>query len=195
MANGPGQPPEPIHIADGFDAPVGIESERHSAALWPDSWYEDWSFGQPQVIHAITQYAPGVRLTQGYHDESDVPVYATASGIVTFSGEETIWGGVVVMRHDPLYRYDGMTVYTRYRYLRELHIAPGQRVARGQAIATVGDSLGFDVSTTDILASDPLHNPAESAATLYAHYSDPREFIAAHRPRSPQQHELLTPPA
>ena len=61
------------------------------------------------------------------------PVVATASGIVTWSGERFGYGLMVEIEHANGYR-------TRYAHAKSLHAEIGQLVNKGQKIATIGNT-------------------------------------------------------
>jgi murein DD-endopeptidase MepM/ murein hydrolase activator NlpD len=175
----------PIYIADGYDVPIGTVSERHSVAAWSGSWRSAWTFGLAENIGGTLHYDSGMTLYG--NNPHETTAYAAASGIVVFTHSATRWQGMVIIQHDPLYRNDGQRYFTRYRYLHHVTVNIGERVERGQAIASIDGILGFDVSSTSILADSPLHYPFDNQAELLSHYINPREFINGHRPRQPQR--------
>ena len=61
------------------------------------------------------------------------PVYAPSDGTVVFAGNEGGYGKVLVMDH-------GYGVKTRYGHLSEIHVRLGQRVSRGDKVASVGNT-------------------------------------------------------
>lgn len=61
------------------------------------------------------------------------PVVAAAAGTVRFAGKRGGYGNVVIVEHA-----DGTE--TRYAHCRDLGVTPGQAVAAGQSIATVGST-------------------------------------------------------
>ena len=61
-------------------------------------------------------------------------VAATAPGVVTFAGEDPIYGNLVIVQH-------GLTGYsTFYGHNRELKVRVGQKLKRGDVIALVGST-------------------------------------------------------
>ncbi len=61
-------------------------------------------------------------------------VAATAPGVVTFAGEDPIYGNLVIVQH-------GLTGYsTFYGHNRELKVRVGQKTKRGDVIALVGST-------------------------------------------------------
>lgn len=61
------------------------------------------------------------------------PVLAAADGTVAFASSQGTYGNVIVLNHAQGYQ-------TRYAQLEKLKVKVGDRVSRGQAIATVGQS-------------------------------------------------------
>jgi murein DD-endopeptidase MepM/ murein hydrolase activator NlpD len=169
----------PIYLADGFDLPLGTEEERHSLDLWASHWDSRWRFGIPQN----DVFSAGLLLyTAG---DSNHPVYAPASGVVIFADEVFPYGDVIVMRHDPLFRQDGLIIYSRLAGLHQTVVEAAERVARGQWLGESPSQLEFALSDSAILAEIPTYQP-ENRADLEAHFLDPYPFIAAHRPRLAQ---------
>jgi murein DD-endopeptidase MepM/ murein hydrolase activator NlpD len=115
-------------------------------------------------------------------------VYAAADGVVTFSGRGGgTWGRLIVIRHDPL--PDSTVVWSRSAHIRNPLVSEGDRVTRGQQIATVGSAEGmlpfhlhFDIAKTNIMELRPGHWPGTDLGQVLKHYVDPRQFIEDHRP-------------
>ncbi len=61
------------------------------------------------------------------------PVYAPADGVVIFTGEKEGFGNFVMVAH-------GYGIVSRYAHNAQNLVQPGQRIKRGEQIATVGDS-------------------------------------------------------
>jgi len=59
------------------------------------------------------------------------PIYAPADGVVIFSGKKAGFGNFIMIAH-------GYGVVTRYGHNAENLVQPGQRVSRGEQIATIG---------------------------------------------------------
>ncbi|MBO8157955.1 M23 family metallopeptidase [Thermosyntropha sp.] len=73
----------------------------------------------------------------GFHHGLDIagergdPIRAVADGVVVFSGYKAVYGNMVIIEH-----LDGKQ--TVYAHARSLKVKKGQKVRRGQIIATVG---------------------------------------------------------
>ena len=117
-----------------------------------------------------------------------MPVYAPASGVVTFAGYKNVWTNIVIIRHDPL-QAGGPYVYSRLAHLATMSVREGQRVARGDQIGTIGKPTGgtehlhFDISPTEALFNNPGDWPKLDLARLRRDYVDPKIYIQQHRPR------------
>ena len=61
------------------------------------------------------------------------PVYAPADGVVRFAGHRRALGNSVNLRH-------GSGISTIYGHMNEITVKPGQKVARGDQIGTLGSS-------------------------------------------------------
>ncbi len=187
--------PQTQYLADGFDAPIGVIAERQSAQVWPGKWIDATGYavryriGTPQEAYHT---GADLNLNEPYFDaDAHSPVYAAASGVVTHADRLPGWGQVIVIKHDPLIT-DGQVVYGRYAHVENVRVQVGQRVTRGEQIASVGNAEGafpyhlhFDLSPTAILQTQPWHWPKLDLNNLTANYIDPRTYISGHRPPEP----------
>jgi murein DD-endopeptidase MepM/ murein hydrolase activator NlpD len=185
-----GQPGPGGYVADGYDSPVGTLAERRGTAVWPGRWYDASPFGRLYFIGTPNEaYHTGADLNLPSDADAHSPVYASASGVVTFASRLATWGNVIVIRHDPL-ATNGRVLYSRSAHVESMLVKVGQRVSRGERIASVGNAFGqwayhlhFDLSPTTILESQPQHWPARNQTALLQNYIDPKAFILANRPR------------
>lgn len=181
-----------VYVADGFDSPVGTAEERRGAKLWPGDWFDATGFAtRYRDSGGNTAYHTGADLNLNkprWNVDAGMPVYAVASGVVTFAESKRVWGNIVVIRHDPL-TPGGPRVYSRSAHLAEVWVRKGQRVRRGEQIGTIGKPTGgtehlhFDISPTEALFNNPADWPRLDWARLHRDYVDPREFIRQHRPQ------------
>lgn len=185
------------YLADGYDAPVGSREQRRSDDIWPGEWFDATGFGvryfkgtPREAFHT----GADLNLNRPYWDaDANAPVFAVASGIVTFANRIPDWGNIIVIRHDPLLS-TGKVMFSRYIHVENMRVEAGERVQRGQQIANVGNGEGafpyhlhFDLSPTDVLENRPYHWPQLDLDELHTHYVDPREFIVENRPHSTEQ--------
>jgi murein DD-endopeptidase MepM/ murein hydrolase activator NlpD len=101
--------------------------------------------GQQRLHEAIDIVAP-----------KGTPIKAPADGIVTFSGHDSTFGNMLVIDH-------GYGVITRYGHNDTVAVREGQRVKRGDTIATVGTSgrstgphVHYEIRINDV-AINPLN--------------------------------------
>jgi murein DD-endopeptidase MepM/ murein hydrolase activator NlpD len=115
------------------------------------------------------------------------PIYAIAHGVVvTAKYYATSWGNVVLVRHA---LPDGTSIWSQYAHLREMLVAEGDVVTRGQQVGTLGKGaknkfpahLHFEVRLADLPASNwfPLVRDKDK---VQEHYAVGKDFIAARRP-------------
>ncbi|MCC6615672.1 MAG: peptidoglycan DD-metalloendopeptidase family protein [Anaerolineae bacterium] len=190
-AIGGGNGSVPAFAGDGYDAPIGTESERRATKVWPGSWLDASPFGRLYFVGTPSEaYHTGADLNLPQDADRGKPVYATASGEVVFASRLPTWGNVIIIKHDPL-ATNGKVMYSRSAHVDTMLVSVGERVERGHQIATVGNAFGrwayhlhFDLSPTTILESNPEHWPGKDRDSIFLHYVDPKEFILANRPRS-----------
>ncbi len=181
--------PGSTYVADGYDSPVGTQADRASSKVWPGQWLDASPFAHLYFVGTPSEaYHTGADLNLPSDADAHTPVYASASGVVTFAARLPTWGNVIIIKHDPL--ASGKVMYSRSAHVESMVVEVGQRVQRGQQIASVGNAFGqwayhlhFDLSPTTILETKPEHWPAMDLNNLLANYVDPREFIEKNRPR------------
>ncbi|HEX2908574.1 MAG TPA: peptidoglycan DD-metalloendopeptidase family protein, partial [Phototrophicaceae bacterium] len=182
--------PSGQYKADGYDSPVGTDAERRTSKVWPGSWIDASPFAKLYFVGTPSEaYHTGADLNLPRDADAHAPMYAVASGVVTFAGALATWGNVIVIKHDPLIT-NGTVLYSRYGHAEEMAVKVGDRVRRGQAIAKVGNASGrfayhlhFDLSHSTILERSPGHWPGKNLSGVLVNYIDPREFIANNRPK------------
>ena len=157
-------------IADGFDFPVGKpEAEGYYKARGFRSGGhlgEDWD---------------GVR--GGDTDLRD-PIYSVGDGIVVFARDVHLgWGNVIIVRH--AYRENGNVRYidALYGHLNTMLVGRGQRVTRGQQIATMGTAHGqYDAHLHfEIRKNLEIGMSRSKFSKDFSNYYDPTQFINSHR--------------
>lgn len=65
-----------------------------------------------------------------------VPVYASAGGTVSFAGQMSGYGNVILITHN----INGKVYTTLYGHLRSINVSNGQRVSQGQFIGYMGNT-------------------------------------------------------
>jgi murein DD-endopeptidase MepM/ murein hydrolase activator NlpD len=157
-------------IADGFDFPVGkpeAEGYYKARGFRPGGHVgEDWD---------------GVR--GGDTDLKD-PIFSVGDGIVVFARDVHLgWGNVIIVRH--AYRENGNVRYVDalYGHLNTMLVSRGQRVSRGQQIATMGTAHGqYDAHLHfEIRKNLEIGMSRSKFQKDFSNYYDPTQFINAHR--------------
>jgi len=180
-----------IFVVDGFDAPIGTAEQRRGSRVWPTGWLDASPYGRLYFVGTPREaYHTSSDLNFGApYEDLGMPVYAAASGVVTFAAKLPVWGNVTILRHDPLKTPTGRIFYTRYGHVQNMRVGVGQRVKRGQQLAEIGDAFGtyvphlhFDVSPTSRLESRPDDWPGRDFSGIRRDYIDPSTFIQENRP-------------
>jgi murein DD-endopeptidase MepM/ murein hydrolase activator NlpD len=174
-------------VGNGFDPPIGTAEERLSAEVWPGRWYDATGYASYYTTVGGA-YHTGADLNLPADADRNTPVYAPADGVVTFSGRSSgTWGRLIVIRHDPL--PDGTVVWSRLAHVTNPIVREGDRVERGQQVASIGNADGklawhlhFDIAKTDVLERNPGHWPGPNLSGVRNNYLDPRDFVARNRP-------------
>jgi murein DD-endopeptidase MepM/ murein hydrolase activator NlpD len=112
----------------------GLEGKRHRLASTPSIWpTEGWvTSGYGYRISPFT----GRRTFHGGLDiasDFGTPILAPARGRVVFTGRKGPLGKTLVIDH-------GFGLRTSYAHAAEIHVEKGQRIERGQRIASVGST-------------------------------------------------------
>jgi len=180
-----------VYVANGYDSPVGTAEQRSGGRIWPSGWLDASPFGRLYFVGTPSEaYHTGADLNFGspYADRG-MPVYACASGVVTFASRLSVWGNVIIIRHDPLFTPSGAVLYSRYGHVQNMQVSVGQRVKRGDQISEIGDAFGrfvphlhFDLSPTTRLETHPSDWPGTNYSRLIRDYIDPLQWIARNRP-------------
>lgn len=107
-----------------------LEKLEHTPTIWPVTGYVSRGFGP-----CIDPFTGQRRLHEGIDVVNRVgtPIKATAAGIVAERGWRNGYGWVVVVDH-------GYGYQTTYGHLNAIEVRKGERVKRGQVIATLGNS-------------------------------------------------------
>jgi lipoprotein NlpD len=156
-------------IIPGSDDGVALGSSALAYQRGPQTYSgpSDRRFDWPVNQFVISS---GFGIRNGVmHDGIDIsaplgtPVHAAAAGEVIYAGELRGYGNVVIVRHDDRW-------VTIYGHNQSNQAYEGQRVARGQVIALVGESgrttgpnLHFEVRHDNI-----ARNPLEHLPTMEA---------------------------
>src|SRR6476469_1262044 len=157
-------------IADGFDFPVGKpEAEGYYKARGFRAGGhvgEDWDG------------------TRGGDTDLGDPIYCAGDGIVVFARDVHLgWGNVIIVRH--AYRENGNVKYVDalYGHLNTMLVSRGQRISRGQQIATMGTAHGqYDAHLHfEIRKNLEIGMSRSKFQKDFSNYYSPTQFINAHR--------------
>jgi murein DD-endopeptidase MepM/ murein hydrolase activator NlpD len=179
-----------VYVADGYESPIGTDTERAGTQVWPGRWFDASPFGKLYFVGTPSEaYHTGADLNLPSDADAHDEVYATASGVIVFAARLPTWGNVIIIKHDPLKTPTGQVLYSRYGHVENMLVKVGDRVKRGQQIAGVGNAFGrwayhlhFDLSPTTILETNPSHWPGKNQQDLLKNYIDPAAFIRGNRP-------------
>ncbi|MBU1276080.1 MAG: M23 family metallopeptidase [Proteobacteria bacterium] len=99
-------------------------------ALWPVRGWVTSGFGT-----RISPFGQGRHFHSGLDISTrrGTPIIAPAAGVVTFAGRDGGYGRMLAINH-------GHGIVTRYAHLDKIKTKLGQKVERGQTIATVGNT-------------------------------------------------------
>jgi murein DD-endopeptidase MepM/ murein hydrolase activator NlpD len=99
-------------------------------SIWPTRGWVTSDFGT-----RIDPYTADRKMHQGMDIATPhgQPIYTPSDGTVVFAGTEGGYGKVLVVDH-------GYGVKTRYAHVSEIHVRLGQRVSRGDKVASVGNT-------------------------------------------------------
>ena len=163
-----------IHLADGFDFPVGkpdaagYYKARGLRLRAPRHFGEDWN-----------------GRGGGDTDLGD-PVYSIGDGIVTFAYDvRGGWGNVVLVRYAYRDPEDGKVKFidALYGHLQRIMTKVGDRVKRGEQIGTIGNNRGMYSAHLhfEIRHNINIGMSRNVAPPTLEHWADPTKFINKHR--------------
>ena len=157
-------------IADGFDFPVGKPEA--------EGYYKARGFRQGGHVGEDWDGTRG-----GDTDLRD-PIYSIGDGIVVFARDVHLgWGNVIIVRH--AYRENGTVKYVDalYGHLNTMLVGRGQKVSRGQQIATMGNAHGqYDAHLHfEIRKNLEIGMSRSKFQKDFSNYYDPSQFVASHR--------------
>lgn len=158
--------------ATRFDAPMG---SADSALVYNAQKF--WDMNESRGGHHTGDDLNGIG---GMNTDLGDPVFATADGLVVYADEPSPgWGNIVIVSHRTL---KGEILQSMYAHLHEIKVKPGELVARGQKIATVGTASGHYPAHLhfEMRASDTIDIGAGYAANPLNHL-DPMKTVAALR--------------
>lgn len=159
-----------VRVADGFDYPVG-KPDAHG-------------------YHKARGFTPGGHLGEDWDGDgggdTDLgdPVYSIGNGIVVFAADVHLgWGNVVIVRHSYLENGQPACIDSLYGHLNEILVKPGDAVARGQEIGTIGTAHGMYPAHLhfEIRKNLAVGMNRSAFAPDFSNYYDPTQFLERHR--------------
>lgn len=157
-----------IPLALRFDPPMGTEN---GGLVYNAQKF--WEMNERRGGHHTGDDLNGIG---GMNTDLGDPVYCTADGLVLYAAEPSPgWGKIVVVAH----RTGGEKIlHSMYAHLNEIQVTPGNLIARGKKLGTVGTANGyypahlhFEIRASDGVdigagyAADPL-NHLDPTATV-----------------------------
>lgn len=159
-----------VPLADGFDFAVGAPDG--------DGYYDAQVFGGVREHLGEDWNGNG----GGDTDLGD-PVYAIATGRVTFAGDlGGGWGNVVRIAHRVADRDGVRELESLYAHLDTIRAQPGAIVRRGQRIGTIGTAHGRYLAHLHLELRDTVGLPLGGGYGPPDGHLAPTPFIRAHRP-------------
>lgn len=120
-------------------------------SIWPaHGWVTSPMGYRTDPVDGGSDFHPGLDIA----GDRGQPVYATASGTVSFAGSQNSYGNLIVINH-------GYGLETRYGHLMSYAVAKGDPVKRGDIIGRVGNTgraTGNHLHY-EVLANGTLLNP------------------------------------
>ncbi len=168
-----------IPTSTEFDPPMG--SERGGLVYNAQKY---WDMNEKRGGHHTGDDLNGIG---GMNTDLGDPVYATADGLVLYTGEPSPgWGNIVLVGHR---MPDGKMLQSMYAHLDRIGVSLGTLVSRGQKIGTVGTANGyypahlhFEMRASDEVdigagyASDPLNHLDPMATVMANHHAAPDQL-------------------
>jgi murein DD-endopeptidase MepM/ murein hydrolase activator NlpD len=181
-------PVDPANASNGYYASCADWPSHPSGCYWLNA--NGWRDAQPFRRHFFAGY--GYHLGADWNlgagsNDANLPVYAVADGEVSdVRTNVSGWGNIVFVRHTTSFG----TYTSMYAHVNWNTVGPptkGQRVAKGQQIARVGNGNGLypyhlhlEIRTGDNVQPGPGYT-ASPTTTPPQGQMDPNAFIASHR--------------
>jgi murein DD-endopeptidase MepM/ murein hydrolase activator NlpD len=185
-----------VPVSDGFDYPIGSRV-RYTEANDGDGWYVATEFNE--LYNSKYHLGEDWNAESGGNTDYGSPVYAVANGTIIFAGPATVsgWGNVLIVRHK---LPDGTLVESLYGHVATFQRTSGN-VVRGEQIATVGDGGGLYSAHLHLeirFANCPKWGSEGLGYSLTPNpqgWTDPSDFIDAHRPGGATAYSITPNPA
>lgn len=166
--------PVMVELADGFDFPVGKPNA--------EGYYKARGLRLRPPVH----FGEDWNGAGGGDSDLNDPIYAIAHGVVTFAHDTGGgWGLVIIIRHAYRDPASGQIRYvdSLYGHNRTMSVKVGDKVKRGQQIATLGNNRGMYSAHLHFEIRHNIHigMMRENVARDLTNWADPTAFIQKHR--------------
>ncbi|NOY22525.1 MAG: M23 family metallopeptidase [Acidobacteria bacterium] len=135
---------------------------RHTPSMWPVKGFITDRFGyRKDPFTGLRAFHTGIDIAA----KRGTPIFAPADGIVTMIGKNKGYGNMIAISHLN-------NVTTRYGHLLEMLVKKGQKVKRGDLIATVGNtgrSTGPHLHFEVVVKKKPV-NPSDYMISEIMHF-------------------------
>lgn len=163
-----------IPLADHFSSPIGNENGAFS--------YNAQGFLEPNKKRGGYHLGDDLNGIGGLNSDLGDPVFASADGLVVYSGKPNEgWGNVVVVAHR---LRDGSLAQSFYSHLQQRLVSKGILIGRGQRLGTMGNASGRYYAHVhfEIRKSDGLHIGAGYSVFSegYGEQVDPTAFVKSY---------------
>lgn len=170
-----------------FDWPIGTVTQRAAHAAPPETWEITTRYGERYKLDDRWVYHTGVdfSLRPTQRDAADnMIIYAPADGLVLYAGMLTLWGKMIVIRHNEPEREP---LWTRLAHLDLISVKDGTLILRGEPLGTVSAAnahyayhLHYDIARFN-LGAKPSDWPGSDQARVLQGYLDPLDVMRQQR--------------
>ncbi|NJR41870.1 MAG: M23 family metallopeptidase [Akkermansiaceae bacterium] len=116
-----------------FDSPMG---SHHSGLVYNAQKF--WEMNEKRGGYHTGDDLNGIG---GMNSDLGDPVYSVADGLVIYAAQSSPgWGNIIVIAHRTS---NGQPVHSMYAHLERIDVSPGNLIARGTPIGTVGTANGY----------------------------------------------------
>ena len=163
-----------VEMADGFDFPVGKPNA--------EGYYKARGLRLRSPVHFGEDWNGKGGGDSDLHD----PIYAIANGVVTYAYDVRAgWGRVIIIRHAYRDPKSGQIKFadSLYGHNRKMLVKVGDKVKRGQQIATMGNNRGMYMAHLhfEIRHNIKIGMQRTSVDKNLTNWADPTVFIKKYR--------------
>lgn len=175
-----------VELADGFEFPVGKPGES--------KYYKARGLRLRSPVHFGEDWNGKGGGDTDLHD----PIYSIANGVVTFAHDiRGGWGRVIIIRHAYRDPKSGKIKYcdSLYGHNRKMFVKVGDKVKKGQQIATMGNNRGMYMAHLhfEIRHNLSIGMQRNSVARTFSNWADPTAFIKKYRALKAESSKYAVP--